>query len=277
MKDWVSLLVWLLASVWCFSFFCWVGPTVPGVWGEDCVPIHTGVDEDACAAVVDSDKWMSNFPKTHMMENMQTCQDAGRCNYAGVKIGEALRAVEDRDLLTMMLVFMMNTLVFCSCVLAISSGHRCHRSKVDAANDGAVNFNLEAFDRTPSLLSEQSSAAPALGVKGKLLGRISSIRSERADGLLGQSPPGSPTAAGASFEVEDGAVRGSLSGTSVCLSTWLPVCLSACLPVCLSVYLSSLSRARAQALALARSVACLCVSLTLCLSALQTQQTTSSI
>ena len=220
---------------------------------------------------------MSNFPKTHMVENMQTCQDAGRCSYAGVKIGEALRAVEDRDLLTMMLVFMMNTLVFCSCVLAISSGHRCHRSKVDAANDGAVNFNLEAFDRTPSLLSEQSSAAPALGVKGKLLRRISSIRSERADGLLGQSPPGSPTAAGASFEVEDGAVRGSLSGTSVCLSTWLPVCLSACLPVCLSVYLSSLSRARAQALALARSVACLCVSLTLCLSALQTQQTTSSI
>lgn len=210
----MSLLVWLLASVWCFSFFCWVGPTVPGVWGEDCVPIHTGIDEDACAEIVDSDKWMSNFPKTHMTENMQTCQDAGRCNYLGVKIGEALRAVEDRDLLTMMLVFMMNTLVFCMCVLAISSGHRCHRSKVDAATYGAVNFNLDSFDRTPSLLSDQSNAAPAVGMKDKVLRRIMPVRSERAGVLLEQSPPVSPAAAGTSFEVEDGDLRGSLSGTA---------------------------------------------------------------
>eukprot|EP01043_Picozoa_sp_COSAG02_P027097 COSAG02_NODE_1582_length_11838_cov_3.471420_1_plen_1117_part_00 len=195
----MSLLVWLLASVWCFSFFCWVGPTVPGVWGEECVPIHPGVDEDVCADIVDSDQWMSNFPKTHMMENMQTCRDAGRCNYEGVKIGEALRAVEDRDLLTMMLVFMMNTLVFCTAVFLRSSGHRCQRSKVIDANDGAVRFDLESFDTAPSLLSSQTNVAPAAGMKSKIKNRL---RPADADGLLGQDTA-SPTAGSATFEMEE--------------------------------------------------------------------------
>lgn len=205
MKDWVSLLVWLLASVWCFSFFCWVGPTVPGVWGEGCVSVQAGVDEDLCADIVDSDKWLGHFPKTHMQENMRTCQSAGRCNYVGVKIGEALRAVEDRDLLTMMLVFMMNTLVFCTAVLIRSSGHRCQRSKADGTNHGAVRFDLNNFDTTPSLIPDTNVARPT-DIKSKVTNRLKSMRSSRADELLGQADAATSHGV-SSFEVESGGTQ----------------------------------------------------------------------
>jgi hypothetical protein len=201
-KDWVSLLVWLLVSVWCYSFFCWVGPTVPGVWGEQCVPINEGVDDDVCAEVVNSDMWKSNFPKTHMNENTETCRQAGRCNYEGVKIGEALRLVEDRDLLTMMLVFMMNTLVFCTAVFLRSSGHRCQRTKVDDEQDGIAEFDLDSFDVAPSIIPVAVAGAGPTTIKNKVISRLNSARSGHEDDLLSQGAGASPgsVASAAAFE-----------------------------------------------------------------------------
>ena len=150
-RDWVSVWVLLIGGFWLFSAWCWLAPSVPGVWNQGCVPITPGRYTALCENV----PFVSNFPHTQMPENKQICETAGegavrKCRYVGVKIGEALRYVEDRDLLTMMMVFGMNTLVFIFSVSLRSSGHRCQRTKADAEEEIA-EFDMEHFVRARAI------------------------------------------------------------------------------------------------------------------------------
>jgi hypothetical protein len=242
-RDWVSVWVFLLALVWLCSAWCWLAPSVPGVWGQVCAPQH--------ARDVSLARWLALLPLTvpavartaspsrtvfliryakgwssspisrtpryapatprppmacrcarltrvhvsaQMPENKQICETAGdssvrRCRYVGTKIGEALRWVEDRDLLTMMLVFMCNTLVFVFSVSLRSSGHRCQRRKEDDEEDGVTGFDVDQFDLNTSLVPPDVGPEEAVSLANKVVGGIQKLRESRrssaqADGLL---------------------------------------------------------------------------------------------
>ena len=125
-ERWTKAWTYLLLGCWLFSAFCWGGPSFPGIWNNDCVVAEKqegAVGSELCAQVELSRNG------NDVEDNQVNCEAAGPCVYTGTKIGEMLRIVEDRDLLTMMLVFMMNTLVFCTAVGLRSSGHRCQRTR----------------------------------------------------------------------------------------------------------------------------------------------------
>ena len=133
---------------------------------QGCVSIVDGERDELCENV----EFVSNFPHTQMQQNMEICEvdtaaEGGgrRCKYVGTKIGEALRWVEDRDLLTMMLVFMCNTLVF---VFSVSL-----RSK-------QTDFRQTEADR----LSAQMDRANATNVPSIMVGRGLALQCSSARG-----------------------------------------------------------------------------------------------
>eukprot|EP01043_Picozoa_sp_COSAG02_P039903 COSAG02_NODE_3186_length_7217_cov_3.288848_5_plen_1068_part_00 len=151
-----------------------------GVWGQRCVSIVDGGVDEVCDQVV----FLSNFPHTQMAENMQLCETAGeagarRCKYVGTKIGEALRWVEDRDLLTMMLVFMCNTLVFVFSVSLRSSGHRCQRTKAHEEDDGGPQFDVASFDSNASLIPLEAETEEVATLRTKVVDGLKVIRESR--------------------------------------------------------------------------------------------------
>ena len=169
-----------------------------------------GHHDPVCESVV----FLSNFPHTQMPENTQRCETAGedgtrRCKYVGRKIGEALRWVEDRDLLTMMLVFMCNTLVFVFSVSLRSSGHRCQRRKTHEEEDGGPQFDVANFDTNPSLIPEDDDAEDVASLRAKVVGGLKVIRDSRRR-PQGDSPMGGEYADADIFET---GMHGSLSSS----------------------------------------------------------------
>lgn len=169
-----------------------------------------GHHDPVCESVV----FLSNFPHTQMPENTQRCETAGedgtrRCKYVGRKIGEALRWVEDRDLLTMMLVFMCNTLVFVFSVSLRSSGHRCQRRKTLEEEDGGPQFDVANFDTNPSLIPEDDDAEDVASLRAKVVGGLKVIRDSRRR-PQGDSPMGGEYADADIFET---GMHGSLSSS----------------------------------------------------------------
>jgi hypothetical protein len=85
----------------------------------------------------------------------------------------------DKDLLAMMLVFMMNTVVFVAAVSLRSSAHRCRRSKDTADEDDVTEFSIDGFDGTESL-ARPGDAAPGqalpLTCRERVQAKLASLR-----------------------------------------------------------------------------------------------------
>lgn len=209
-RDWVSIWVLLIGGFWLFSAWSWLAPSVPGMWNQRCVSIVPGRYDDLCENV----PFVSNFPQTHQADNKQICETAGddaerKCKYEGVKIGEALRYVEDRDLLTMMMVFGMNTLIFIFSVSLRSSGHRCQRTKEDAEEEIA-EFDMDHFDLHETLVPRNEAPAVPESLTGKVASGLRGIRESRREAQ--EQDPDSTYASADMFETENH--RGSMLSPS---------------------------------------------------------------
>ena len=199
-ERWTKAWTYLLLGCWLFSAFCWGGPSFPGIWNNDCVVAEKqegAVGSELCAQVELSRNG------NDVEDNQVNCEAAGPCVYTGTKIGEMLRIVEDRDLLTMMLVFMMNTLVFCTAVGLRSSGHRCQRTTEEEEEE--EGFDVDQFDRHPSLVTDAADDEEEVdtSLRGKVMTRLNSLhtsmRRQDDDGLLleegGATPGGGASSA----------------------------------------------------------------------------------
>lgn len=69
-RDWVAVWILLLSIVWLCSAWCWLAPSVPGVWGQGCVSVVDGQHDEVCESVT----FLSNFPRTQMLRNQQLCE-----------------------------------------------------------------------------------------------------------------------------------------------------------------------------------------------------------